>query len=325
MANPSTGPSKKFSKKFFELNGQGGAHVISEDEANKSTKIIWVQLTVNAAKSYFKQLGNVPSMISSMLTAKATRPRTMVYCNSLVGFFRGVNMNKGSAPEDMITIRLWLHENRIITIQRTKSVTLEDLERLFVADAGPKNTAEFLGDFLTIITSKTSEATAKLGDTLDEFESSLADRYGASDHESLNDMQRRVILLRRYLIPQRDAIAHIPVNKISWLNSENTPELREITDTNQRIIEDLDAERDRCRAIYDALVFKAQDAINQKMYLLSIIAVIFMPLSFVAGAFGMNVGGIPGLTYKHGFLIVCSAMVLVLIFQVIILKMKKWL
>lgn len=91
-------------------------------------------------------------------------------------------------------------------------------------------------------------------------------------------------------------------------------ELREIEGTNLRLVKDLDAERDRGRAIYEGIVSKTQACINQKMYLLSI----------VAGVFGMNLGGIPGVEYRHWFMIVCLIMVLLFSMKIAYLKIMKW-
>ncbi len=310
--------------KFWEFDGNGQASEINEQQSQDSQNLVWIQLTVTSAKQYFKKYADIPPTVAEILTTKNPRPKTIVLHDSLIGIFRGVNFNKGCAPEDMISVRIWLHQNKIITIQRHKSVTLNEVEHALKMGAGPKNSAEFLQYFLEIISDKSTESIAKPGDRLDALENSLDGKLTKEDHSALNDMQKRIILLRRYLIPQREAIARIPIDRISWLHDFSALQLREIIDTNLRMIEDLDAERDRSRVIADSIFSKAQESINQKMYLLSIIAVIFMPLGFIAGVFGMNLGGIPGLNYKFGFMIVCVTMFVLFLLQLIWLKFKRW-
>ncbi|MDF1796384.1 MAG: CorA family divalent cation transporter [Coxiellaceae bacterium] len=310
--------------KCLEFDGKGGAREVGVDVFDSSDKLVWLQLTATSAKRYFKQKTDIPPIISEILTAKATRPRTIAIDDSLIAIFRGINFNRGCSPENMISVRMWLHGNRIITIQRHKSVTIKELEHALAVNVGPCNTTEFLIAFLDIISDKSAEAIAKLGLQLDALENQLEEKLSPTLQYSLNEMQRQIIMLRRYLIPQREAITRIPVNKISWLDNVNSMELREIADTNLRLVEDLDAERDRSRVIYEGIVSKTQAGINQKMYLLSIVAVVFMPLGFLAGVFGMNLGGLPGLNYKHGFMIVSLIMLALFGLQLVYLKIKKW-
>lgn len=310
--------------KYWQLDGNGQATEITEVEASDTQSLVWIQLSVTTARRYFKKNTIATPELDKILTEKNPRPRTMLLNDSLIGIFRGINFNKGCAPEDMISIRLWLHENKIITIQRYKSKTLKEIQEALAAGAGPKSTCEFLEFFLESISVNSSEAIAKLGDRLDILEDTPRRKIAKSEEDVLGDMQRRIILLRRYLIPQREAIARIPIDKLSWLHDFSALQLRALIDTNMRMIEDLDAERDRARVITDSIFSKGQESINQKMYLLSIIAVIFMPLGFIAGVFGMNLGGLPGLEYKHGFLIVCLLMVVLFVIQLVYLRFKRW-
>jgi zinc transporter len=309
--------------KFWELDGTGCGTEVTEEHAKASKSLIWMQLTTTAAKKIFNAT-DTPTTIREILTKKDPRPRTIALQDSLIGIYRGINFNKGESPENMISIRIWLHKNKIITIQRKKSATLNEIEQAFKQGIGPKDSAEFLQEFLEIISDKSTETLSKLGDKLDALEQKLNSGSAKVEQNSINDMQRRIILLRRYLIPQREAIARIPIGKISWLSSFGLLQLQEISNTNLRMIEDLDAERDRARIISEGISNKAQESINQKMYLLSIVAVIFMPLGFLAGVFGMNLGGIPGLDYKFGFTIVCILMFALFLIQIVFLKYKRW-
>jgi len=91
-----------------------------------------------------------------------------------------------------------------------------------------------------------------------------------------------------------------------------------------RYIEDLDAARERAAVTQEELVSRLSEQMDKRMYVLSIVAAIFLPLGFLTGLLGINVGGIPGAEYKAGFAIFCLLLVGLIIAEVIIFKKKKW-
>ena len=100
--------------------------------------------------------------------------------------------------------------------------------------------------------------------------------------------------------------------------------LRESLNQFNRYIEELDTIRDRAIVAQEELLSKLSEVLNKRMYTLSLVATIFLPLGFLTGLLGINVGGIPGANSPYGFLLIClgiGALVFVLIGY---LKSKKW-
>ena len=91
-----------------------------------------------------------------------------------------------------------------------------------------------------------------------------------------------------------------------------------------RYVEDLDAVRERCQIVRDELANVLSDRLNKNMYILSVIASIFLPLTFLTGLFGINVSGIPGAYNNNAFVIITGAMVALTLIQVVIFKKLKW-
>ena len=310
---------------IYELDANGGA--IEGDIANiQKEKTYWIRLNIDHVKTFFAtHFPQTPGFVRAMLSAKESRPRALSYDDGLLAAFRGVNQNKGSNPEDMVSIRLWVYKNVIITVQRRKLATTQDMILSLKNGVGPKNIPEFIEVLLSTMTDKSIDAISALDDALDGIEDDLLSKDSKIDRIELNKMRRRIVIMRRYLVPQRDAIGRIPVDKLSWLNETNSMHLREIADSCTRAVEELNSEHERATIIHEELFTLAQETLDKRMYLLSLVAIIFMPLSFITGLLGINVGGIPGSSFKYAFLIVCSMMFLIFCCQVIYLKRKKWL
>lgn len=309
---------------FYEFDEQGRFSKLTEEQWLSSQKLTWVRADLKSIKSLLKKMKATPSLVYEVLTARETRPRAFAYNGALLATFRGVNSNKDSTPEDMISVRLWMTETSIITVQSCPLETMSDIEKSLINGIGPKTAEDFLESLLCTMTDKSAIVVSALGDSLDAIEDRAGEKPNSTQRLELSAMRRRAILLRRYLIPQREAISRIAIDKLSWITGTGIMHFHEITDANTRLLEDLDAERERATVIHEELFSLAQEDMNKKMYWLTIVAIIFMPLSFLTGLLGINVGGIPGASFHHGFLIVSSILCVIFIVQLIYLKMKRW-
>ena len=120
-------------------------------------------------------------------------------------------------------------------------------------------------------------------------------------------------------------VSRLLTEKIVWLDESDRIRLREVYDQLTRHIEDLDEARDRAAVTQEQLVNSLAEQMNSKMYILSIVAAIFLPLGFLTGLLGINVGGIPGADSKLGFTVFILLLGLVVVFQVWLFRKKKWL
>ena len=137
-------------------------------------------------------------------------------------------------------------------------------------------------------------------------------------------IRRESIALRRYLAPQREALAKLQNEKVSWLTDNDRARLREVSDQLVRIIEDLDSVRDRASVTQDELVSHLSDQMNARLYVLSLVAAIFLPLGFLTGLLGINVGGMPGVESGLAFWIVTISMVVLVAVQIYVFRKKRW-
>jgi len=130
--------------------------------------------------------------------------------------------------------------------------------------------------------------------------------------------------LRRYLSPQRDVIARLPLEQASWLSKSHKAYLREIADRTLRYAEDLDSARERAAVTQDELNNRLSEQINRTMYVLTVVAAVLLPPSLVTGLFGINVGGMPGTENTWSFAIVAVGLVVLGLVEVILLRRLKW-
>ena len=148
---------------------------------------------------------------------------------------------------------------------------------------------------------------------------------GAGDHRAkLQKIRRRLISLKRYIAPQRMALTKLVDLRLAWFEPHDLIRLREIGERIIRYVEDLEALRERAQLMQDELTNRLSEQMNRTMYLLTIVASIFLPLGFITGLLGVNVGGIPGTEEPQGFLLLCGLLLVLGLAEYWIFKRLKW-
>ncbi len=117
----------------------------------------------------------------------------------------------------------------------------------------------------------------------------------------LSDLRRQTAHLRRFLAPQRDALERLVRQPDPILSEADNLGIREQADRVQRYLEVLDLTRERGMVAQEEFLSRIAYQQNERIYVLSVAAAIFLPLTFLTGLMGMNVGGMPGADSPFGF------------------------
>ncbi len=311
------------------LDGKGGARELTDEDVDNWTPadgLLWIDLdlTNKAARKWLAAKGDVDDNTTSILLTGETRPRTLVKEDGLITVMRGINMNPGAVPDDMVAVRMYLQPNRVITSRRRRVLSIRDVRDSLLAGIGPKTT----GEFLVTLTGALAERIEAAVENIDEMLHDLGERLVSGDIEKirtdLGGVRRQAAAIRRHLAPQRDAIDRLARSPAGILSEMDVFDLREEGDHLTRHIEDLDLARENALVTQEELTNRIAMEQNSRMYLLSVIAAIFLPLTFVTGLLGMNVAGLPGTVSEYGFFISVIIMVGLGFALAAFFKWKKW-
>jgi zinc transporter len=313
----------------YLLDGNGGGKNLQWDEIKDYSPdegVLWVHLdfTHTNSQQWLVEHSGLDPIISDALMADETRPRSLMTKDGLLVTLRGVNMNPGADPEDMVSIRVWIDGARIISTRRRHLLSVDDLRHSIDRGYGPQTP----GQFLVHLTDRLSVRMADVIDDVDEAVDILEEEVLSAESYELRSriaaIRRETIALRRYLAPQREAMSRLYNERVPWLNDEERMHLREIADRTIRYIEDLDTARERATVTQEELMSRLSEQMNKRMYILSIVAAVFLPLGFLTGLLGINVGGIPGADYKDAFFVFSMMIIAIVVLQIWIFKWKKW-
>lgn len=287
--------------------------------------LMWVHLDASFEESrqWVATGSYLPSIVPNALLADETRPRVNAVGDGALVVLRGVNLNPGADPEDMVSIRLWVESQRVISVRLRRMLSVEDV--VASLEQQPLTGA---GDLVVRLAGRLVD---RMSDVIDGMEERVADLEQSVLHEpeqsmrfNLTDLRREAITLRRYLAPQREALGRLQGEQLSWFTELDRLRLREVYDRLIRHVEDLDAVRERAAVVQEELISHLSNQINQRMYVLSVVAAVFLPLGFLTGLLGVNVGGIPGAESPYGFVAFILILVLLVVLQAWYFIKKRW-
>lgn len=313
----------------WALDGQGGARLLDTaelDSREASEGPVWIDLdlTKGPAREWLRRRAGLEKAAVDILLTGETRPRALALAGGLLLVLRAVNLNPGADPEDMVAVRLWLDRGQVITSRRRRVLSVEDLADALKAGKGPSSPGSFLVYLIDRLTERIGVVVGQIEDEIDDIEVSIAEDEIADLRTRLGDLRRQVAAIRRFLSPQRDALDRLYRQPGEFLSEREAQDLREETDRLTRHLEDLDLARERALVTQEELQNRIAQEQNQRVYLLSVVAAIFLPLTFVTGLLGMNVAGLPGTESPWSFAISAVTMFLLGVGLTLFFRRKRW-
>lgn len=313
----------------LELDGKGGASVLSATDLPTSLPIHgcrWVHLDCSDEEGYnwLSSLEGIPETVVEALFAEETRPRTVKMGNGLLVTLRGVNLNPESNPSDMVALRLWVTPNFIISSRRRRLLSVQDIVRDLASNEGPTSTGDILSTLTETLTGRMAKVINGLEDELADLEESIGEGIEAGQRDSLVQRRLETIRLRRFLVPQKEAINKLYQESLSWMTADQSAQIQEAANDITRYVEGLESLRERCLLMQEEFTNLQAEKMNARMYVLSILSGIFMPLGFLTGLFGINIGGMPGTDSGAAFWLFCTALVVLGGGQFILMRRSRW-
>jgi zinc transporter len=117
-------------------------------------------------------------------------------------------------------------------------------------------------------------------------------------------------------------LVRLSTERIAWVDDLQRARLREVAERQTRLVEELDSARDRAAVVQEELAARLSEQLNRNMYVLSIVAAVFLPLGFLTGLLGITVGGMPGEGEPGAFLVVCA--ILVVLAGLVLWMFRRW-
>ena len=313
----------------YLLDGKGGGKPLDWQGVRAwrpEDGVLWVHLDRKgeAARAWLADDSGIDPVSREILLTAEVRPRLLSLGEAMVLLVRGVNLNPGAEPEDMVGLRIWAEPRRVITLRHRQVTAIRDLRRRIADNQAPGDSGELVVAIVESLIERMGPVIDGIEDAVDELEDAVLSDWRPEHRAELNHLRRMAISLRRYLAPQRDVAQRLPQEAPEWVGAISRARLRESADRLVRYVEDLDAARERAQLTQDELTTIQAEQTNRHAYHLTVIAALFLPPSFITGLLGMNVSGMPGTDAPLGFAVVVGALVLLAGIELWLMRRLKW-
>lgn len=314
------------------LDGVGAGRPLTWDEARNwqpaaEGEVMWVHLCRNrpGVEEWLQEL-DIPEPTRELLVSDRTRPRAFREGGTLVATLRGINFNPGAEPEDMLSMQLWCDGTRLLTLRRhpiqTPRYVLAMIDR---REAGPTDAGALITEITEAMITRMNRSIIDMNDHIDALE----EKQGGDDAEAMLDkiasIRRNCLGLKRHMGPMHEALEAISRYAPPWFEEHDRREIAESIDRLRRYLEDVDISKESAVVLMDDIRGRSIARNEQATYLLTIVAGIFLPLGFITGLLGINVGGMPGVDDGDAFWIVVGLCGAIMTAQLLLFWKWRWL
>lgn len=164
----------------------------------------------------------------------------------------------------------------------------------------------------------------KTGERIEELEESLTKNAEPETMQEIHRLKREMLFLRKSVWPLRESIGGLEKSESPLIERATLKYLRDVYDHTIQIIDTVETFRDMLSGMHDIYLTSISNRMNEIMKVLTIIATIFIPLTFIAGIYGMNFKFMPELDWRWGYFAVWLVIIVLAVIMMIFFKRRKW-
>lgn len=291
---------------FAYIVEDGVAREVDHDRAHEQKRnrnsLLWVHLhgSDEFCDAWLASLPDIPHPVRSALTATETRPRCDAIDDGALVNLRGLGDARMDSADPLVSIRMWLQRGRVVSVTRRAMSAIAPL-RVDLSEGRVHDPGDLVAVLATEISTQLDTVIAEIGDQLDDTETALSAERAFEMRRTTAKIRAQAIGFRRFVAPERIALRALAELPTSWIDDRDRVDLKDAADRFARMTEELEAIRERAALMHEQLTDLRAEQIEGRTLLLSMVALIFLPLTFITGLIGMNVEGIPYATEPWAF------------------------
>ncbi len=278
----------------YRVTGGKATRVEVKEALSCTADFVWVHLNSNEerAQAWLRDQAKLDDYVVDALTATETRPRCEAFENGALLNLRGRSSEELTSGDPLASVRIWAIKGRVYSVTRRPLIGIAEVEKQVdqgeIVDPG-----DFIAAVSTAITSDLDPHVADLGDELDDCEERLDANRVFDLRRTVTKVRVAAIGYRRFLAPQRAALEKLATLPGAWLADDDRRHLAAAADRAARMAEELESIRERASLMHEALTDLRSEQLDSRSLVISIVAMVFLPLTFLTGLYGMNVAHLP--------------------------------
>jgi magnesium transporter len=296
-----------------------------------SPTVAWIQIEGIHDTQILEELGAVfglhPLTLEDILNTDQ-RPKMEDFCEYiyivLKTFYNHADENNETTSEQISII---LGPTFVISFQEKETDIFKPIRERIRAGKGRlrKSGADYLAySLIDTIVDNYFTILEHLGEKIEIIEESLVKNPSTQTLQAIQHLKREMIFLRKSVWPLRETISSLERTECQLIQESTGLFLKDIYDHTIQVIDTIETFRDMLSGILDIYLSSISNRMNEIMKVLTIIATIFMPLTFLAGVYGMNFKYMPELEWHWGYFFILSIMITIAVFMLVYFRKKRW-
>ena len=292
--------------------------------------VTWIHIDGLQEIGLLEQMGGIfclhPLTLEDILNTEQ-RPKSEDHCDYLYIVLRLFHEGADGAliPEQVSIV---LGPNWLISLQEKEGKLIAPIRERLRNEKGRlrKAGADYLAHaLLDAIVDSYFVILDKFGEKIENLEDSLVGRPSPETLRTIQALKREIILLRKSVWPLREMVGGLARSDSPLIREPSVIYFRDVYDHAVQVIDAIETYRDMLAGMLDIYLSSISNRMNEIMKVLTIIATVFMPLTFLAGVYGMNFKYMPGLEWHWGYFTLWGVMIIIAMFMLMYFRRKKWL
>jgi magnesium transporter len=295
-----------------------------------SNAVTWLNVTglddtstVGTLCSHF----GVHALAQEDILNTAQRPKFDIYDDHIFMVVKMIRYDEDIRELDIEQVSIVLGDGFVITFQEKEGDVFDPVRQRIRSGKGAVRTrsADYLAYVLMdAVVDNYFLALEEIGEDIEEIETAVLDHPDNNVVASIHRLKRELILLRRAVWPLREGFGTLMRESTALVKPDTVPFIRDLHDHAFQVMDTVETFRELVSGLLDVYLSSVSNRMNQVMKVLTIIATIFIPLTFIAGIYGMNFRHMPELAYPWAYPAVLALCLLIALGMVIGFRRKGW-
>jgi magnesium transporter len=297
----------------------------------KEPTVTWVNVHGVHEVEILEKFGNCfglhPLVMEDILNTDQ-RPKIENYGEDLFIVLKMLSYDEKKGEISAEQVSLVLRSNAVLSFTEKEKGAFTPIQERLRSGKGRlrKMGADYLAyTLLDIIVDHYFAILEKLSEKIEELEEKLVTNPTTPILQKIQNLKREMIFLRKWVWPLREVISSLERGESSWIQEGTRFYLRDVYDHTIQVMDTVETFREVLSGMMDIYLSSINNRMNAVMKVLTIIATIFMPLTFLAGVYGMNFKHMPELEWQWGYPLLWVFMILIAVFMLISFRKKRWL
>ncbi|MBD3347139.1 MAG: magnesium/cobalt transporter CorA [Chitinivibrionales bacterium] len=299
-------------------------------ECKKNDSIVWLNIDGLGDISLMQSVGDTFSLHDLVLEDICNinqRPKMEEHDDYLFFVLKMIYQVPGNSHIQSEQVSLILNKNTVLSFQEHHGDVFDIIRERIRKSGGRirKMGADYLAyALMDAIVDNYFNVMANLAEEIEILENEVISDFSSETSAKIHAIRRKVILLRRSIWPLREVVNSLMRHESNFINETTVPFLRDLYDHTIQVIETLETFREVLAGLLDMYITIMSNRMNEVMKVLTIIATIFIPLSFIAGVYGMNFKYMPELELRWGYFGALGLMAATALTMILYFKIKKF-